>query len=67
VPRAFEHVGHKRLFVLLVWVKPELLAQTQVETFTINTSLPHSEISFKTMAVQEEGNFGVSGEFLSSL
>jgi hypothetical protein len=26
-----------------LWVKPALLAQTQVETLTINTSLPYSE------------------------
>jgi len=60
------HVGHKRLFLLLFWVKPALLAQTEVQTLTINTSLPHFEFSLKVVAVQEEGNFGVSGEFQSS-
>jgi hypothetical protein len=43
VPRASENAGHKRLFLILFWVKPALLAQTQVETLTINTNLPHSK------------------------
>jgi len=66
VPRASENAGHKHLFRLLFWVKPALLAQTQVEILTINISLPHSDFSFRTVAVQEEDNFGASGEFLSS-
>ncbi|RHN51455.1 hypothetical protein MtrunA17_Chr6g0468741 [Medicago truncatula] len=43
VPRASTNVGHKHLFLLLFLVKTTLLAQTQVETLTINTSLPHLE------------------------
>jgi len=43
-PRAFKNGGRNRLFLLLCWVKPTLLAQTQVETITINTNLPHSKI-----------------------
>jgi len=40
VPRASGNAGHRRIFLLLFWVKPALLAQTQAETLTINTSLP---------------------------
>ncbi|AES70280.1 hypothetical protein MTR_3g050830 [Medicago truncatula] len=43
VPRAPENLRHICLFLLLFWVKPALLAQTQVETLTINTNFPHSE------------------------
>jgi len=44
VPRAFEKCGAKSSFLAFLWVKPALLAQTQVETLTINTTLPHLEI-----------------------
>jgi len=43
-PRACKKSRHNCLFLLLFWVKLALLAQTQVETLTINTSLPHSEL-----------------------
>jgi len=43
VPRASKNAGHKHLFLLLFWVMRALLAQTQVEALTINTSLPHSK------------------------
>ena len=31
------------VFSCFLWVKPAFLAQTQLETLNINTSLPHSE------------------------
>jgi len=43
VPRACKKLGRSCLFLLPFWVKPTLLAQTQVETLTINTDLPHSK------------------------
>ncbi|KEH19227.1 hypothetical protein MTR_8g445130 [Medicago truncatula] len=52
-PVHLENVGHKRLFLLLCWVNPALLDQTQ-------------KFSFRTVAVQEEGYFEASGEFQSS-
>lgn len=42
-PRASENVGRNHLFLLLFWVKPALLSQTQVETLTINIRFPHSK------------------------
>ena len=41
-PRESEKVGAQASFPTFWWVKPALLAQTRVETLTINTSLPHS-------------------------
>jgi hypothetical protein len=40
--RACKNSGRNCLFLLRFWIKFALLAQTQVETLTINTSLPHS-------------------------
>jgi len=42
-PSACKNVGHNCLFLLLCWLIPTLLALTQVETLTINNSLPYSE------------------------
>jgi len=42
-PRACKNVGRNCLFMLPCWAKPTVLAQIQVETLTIITSLPHSE------------------------
>jgi hypothetical protein len=42
-PVHLKNVRRNRLFLLLFWVKPALLAQTQLETLTINPNLPHSE------------------------
>ena len=43
VPRAPENSGHICIFLFIFWVNHALFAQTQVETLTINISLPHSE------------------------
>jgi len=67
-PMRPEHLkckGRKRNFMHL-WVKPAFLVQTQLETITINTSLLIKNSSFRTLAFQEEDNFGASREFLSS-
>jgi len=66
VPCASENAGHKRLFLLLFWVKHALLAQTQAETLTINTSLPHSEFLVQNCGSSEEGDFGALREFIYS-
>jgi len=58
--------GASVFFCFCFWVKPALLAQTQVKTLTINTSIPRLEFLVQNCAVQEEGNFEASGEFLSS-
>jgi len=41
VPRAPENSEHICLLLLVFWVKPALLAETQAEVLTINTNLPH--------------------------
>jgi len=44
-------------FLAFLWVKPALLAQTQVETFTINTSLRHSEFLVQKCGSSRERQF----------
>jgi len=62
VHRVPKKCGAQASFPAFWWVKPALLAQTQVETFTINTNLPHSEFR----GVQEEDISRASEEFISS-
>ena len=54
--------GAKAFFPSFLWVKHPFLAQSQVESLTINTNLPHSELKqFKRKTI-----LGASEEFLSS-
>jgi len=46
-PHACKKLGRNFLFLLSLCVKPALLTQTQVETLTVNTSIPHSEFLVK--------------------
>jgi len=48
--------GQKRLFPTFLWVKPALRAQLQVKIFPINTVFLIHNFSFRTEAVQEEGD-----------
>jgi hypothetical protein len=50
--RACKKSGHNCLFLLPLWVKKlALLAQTQVETLTINTILPHLEFLIQNYSI----------------
>jgi len=60
--------GVKVTFLAFLLVKPAFLAQTQVETLTINTSLPHSEFlvqNWSSSRIRKFLRFG--GVFMFSL
>jgi len=56
-PVHFEKCWAQASFPAFLWVKPTILAQTQVETLTINTSLRHSEFFVQNCSISRERQF----------